>query len=116
DLDVLTYGHGRECRRDLESAPNSQPPDRAWFLAGGVLAQQIDAAAVRHALAVEHVEAGTFPRAIGPDQRKDFACPQFERYVAHGMYAAVGFRQALDRQQCGDHAHSAVSMREVRIA
>ena len=27
------------------------------------------------------------------------------------MNAAIGFAQALDRQQCGDHAHSAVSIR-----
>src|SRR5882757_6216289 len=29
------------------------------------------------------------------------------------MNPAIGFTQAFDRQQCGDHAHSALSIREV---
>src|SRR6202022_3392741 len=47
---------------------------------------------------------------VGADQRQDFARSQFERHAANGMYAAIGFGEALDRQQWGDHTHSAVSI------
>src|ERR1700730_1537066 len=70
----------------------------------------MDAAAVGILLAVEHVEAGAFAGAVRADQRQDLARPKFERDAANGMHAAIGFGEALDRQQCGDHAHSAVSI------
>ena len=114
DLDVFAHGHGRECRGDLKGAPDPEPPDRARLLAGDVFAEQADAAGVGNVLAVEHVEAGAFSRAVGADQRQDFAGPQRERHAAHGMDAAIGFGQAFDRQQCGRHAHSAVSIRDAR--
>src|SRR6185295_19188815 len=57
-----------------------------------------------------------FPGAVGADQRQDFARAQFEQHAAHGMNAAVGLAEILDRQQCGDHAHSATSTREVACA
>jgi hypothetical protein len=41
----------------------------ARFHASGVTSQKIDSAAVGNFLAVEHVEAGAFSRAIRPDQR-----------------------------------------------
>jgi len=116
DLDILAHGHGRERRGDLKSAADAEPPDRAWLLAYGILAQQIDPAAVGNVLAVEHVEAGALAGAVGADQRQNLAGAEFERDAAHGMHAAIGLRQPIDRQQCGDHAHSAVSMREVTSA
>src|SRR3984893_9118627 len=110
DLNVLAHGHGRECCGDLEGAANAEPPDRAWLLAGGVLAEQADPAAVGNILAVEHIEACAFSGAVGTDQRQDFAGLERERHIAHRMDAAIGFAQALDCQQCWRDAHSAVSI------
>src|SRR5205823_6052491 len=82
---------------------------RTRFLADGILAQQVDAAGIGRVLAVEHVKAGAFSRAVRADQRQDLAGLQRERDVAHGMNAAIRLAQAFDRQQCFRRAHSAVS-------
>ena len=95
-LNVLAHRHGRECRGDLEGTSNAQPPDRAWFLAGGVLAEQIDPARAGNRLPVEHIEARALAGAVGADQRQDFPAFQRERYAAHGTDAAIGFAQAFD--------------------
>ena len=95
DLHVLAHGHGRERRGDLEGAADAEPPDLARRMAGRVLAEQHDAAAVRALLAVEHVEARALARAVRADQRQDFAGPQRKGDPAHGMDAAIGFASAL---------------------
>src|SRR5216683_1257418 len=110
DLNVLTHGHGRKRRGDLEGASDAEPPDRAWFLARGVLAEQVDPAAVGNILAVEHIEACAFSGAVGTDQRQDVASLERERHLAHRMDAAIGFAQVLDCQQCWRDTHSAVSI------
>src|SRR5207248_10468714 len=94
-------------------AADAEPPDRTRFLADGILAQQVDAAGIGRVLAVEHVKAGAFSRAVRADQRQDLAGLQRERDVAHGMNAAIRLAQAFDRQQCFRRAHSAVSTRVV---
>src|SRR4051794_25821445 len=116
DLDVLAHRHGREGRGDLEGAPDPKPPHRARLAAGDVLARKADTAGIRHSLAVQHIEAGALARAVGADQCEDLAGPHRERYAAHRMDAAIGFGQAFDIKQCGRHAHSAVSMRDLRMA
>ena len=90
--------------------PDAEPPDRARLAAGGVLAAQMDPAAVGNDLAVEHVEAGALAGAVGADQRQDFTGLQREDDAAHRMDAAIGFGQAFDRQQRGRVAHSALSI------
>jgi hypothetical protein len=97
-LDVLAYGHGRECRGDLEGAPHTQPPDLARLQARGILPQHMHAACIGRGLAVEHVEAGRLARAVGADQRKDFTGLKRKRDAAHRMHAAIGFAQPFDRQ------------------
>ena len=99
-----------EGRRDLEGAPDAEPPDLARLLAGGVLAEQADVAGIGPVLAVEHVEAGALARAVRTDQRQDFAGAQRERDAAHGVDAAIGFGQAFDREKWGCDAHSADSI------
>ncbi len=116
DLDVFAHRHGREGRGDLEGAADAEPPDLARLLAGGIAAEQIDAAGAGGGLAVQHIEAGAFAGAVGADQRQDFAGLQRERHVAHGVHAAIGFAEAFDRQQCGRGAHSALSIRDFSSA
>jgi hypothetical protein len=91
DLHVLAHGHGRECRRDLEGAPDAEPPDRARLTADRFFAEQRDPAAVRCVLPVEHVEAGAFAGAVRADQRENFTRAKLERHAAHGMHTAIGF-------------------------
>src|SRR5581483_3519385 len=83
---------------------------------GDVLTQQRDTAEIRPLLAVEHVEAGAFSRAVRADQRQDLAGLQSKGDAAHGVHTAIGFGQAFHRQQWRCVAHSADSMREASTA
>src|SRR6185437_6996486 len=116
DLHVFAHGHGGKCRCDLEGASDPKPPDLARRMARGVLSQQRDPAAIRNLLAVEHIEAGALASTIGTDQRKYRARLQFKGDAAHGVDAAIGFGQTIDRQECGCAAHSADSARGANTA
>ena len=55
-------------------------------------------------LAVEHVEAGGLARAVGADQRQQFAGRDAEAHIVHGLHAAVGLGQVRATAQ---HRHRA---------
>src|SRR3546814_2479964 len=73
------------------------------------LARQLHAAPVGLDLAVQHIEAGALPRAVGADQRQQFALRDLEAHVLHRLDAAEGLAQAPHRQAWGRQTRGRVA-------
>src|SRR5947209_10721909 len=93
-LYVLDYRHRMEGRRNLEGASDAKPPDVPRLLADDVFAVEQDFAGVGAELAVDHVEAGRFSRAVGAEQRQQLAAREIEGHVVYRAHATEGARQA----------------------
>ena len=81
-LHVLTHGHRRERRGDLEGSADAGTGDRAGRQAVDAPPEQRYAARVRRELAIDEIEAGRLAGAIGPDHRDDLTRSDGEGDIA----------------------------------
>jgi hypothetical protein len=87
-LHVLRHGHRPERRGDLEGTADAAPPDIARVQAHDTAVLETDVAAIGRELAVDHIEAGRLPGAVGADQRQEFAFTDVEAHVVDRVHAA----------------------------
>src|SRR6266699_3155081 len=100
-LDVFRGGHRAEGGGDLERAADAQPPHHARRQPRDVAAFEQDAPRIGLELPVDHVEAGRFAGAVGPDQRQELTLADRETDAIDGVHAAEGLLEAGN----GEHAH-----------
>src|SRR3977135_3215774 len=90
-LYVLDYGHRSERRRDLERAPDAQPPDLAWLEPGEIFLLEPDLSGIRRKLAVDHFEARGLAGAVRTDHGEELAALDLETHIVHRATAAARF-------------------------
>src|SRR5215475_9856776 len=101
-LDVLGHGHRTEGHRHLKGASDAEPPNVARLKSDDAAIGKFDSAVIGRELPVDHVETGRFPRAVGADQRQEFAFADVEADVLDGVHAAEGLRQVAN----AEYAHA----------
>src|SRR5262249_36783959 len=110
-LDVLGYGHRAEGRRHLKGAAHAEPPNVARRKSDDAAIGEFDIAAIGRELPVDQVETGRFPRAVGADQRQEFAFTDVEADVLDRVHAAEGLRQVAN----AEHAHRGFLRAAIRL-
>jgi hypothetical protein len=94
-LHVLHHGERGEGLGDLEGAAHALAPDVARLQAHQLVPVEQDGALVGPQLAVDHVEGGRLARAVGADEREQFAGVQLEADAVDGPDAAEGLAEVL---------------------
>jgi hypothetical protein len=98
ERDVLEDGQAAKRPRDLKGAADAAVDDPVRRQPCDLGAIEQDRAAARRKRAGEHVEDRAFARSVRPDQAKDLALIDAERYVVDGGEAAEPFHQPADLQ------------------
>src|SRR5271165_5015589 len=98
ELHIFSDRHGAEGRRDLERAADAEPPDLARRQGNDAAAGKADIPVVGPHLSVDDVEAGRLTRAVGTDQREEFALADIEADIVERAHAAECLAQAAYRE------------------
>ena len=110
-LHIFAHAERGEGGGDLEGPADAQPPYGARPQAHDIAAGQPHDAGIGHELTVQHVEAGAFAGAVGPDQGQHLARRDGEGDVGHRLDAAEGLVQSFDLEDGVAHARASFQRR-----